>query len=165
MDTGRAALSFRSVDLEQLLQTFFRSNAERLDAAQINVEYSLSANAAELQADTDRLRQVFSNLLSNTLLYTTTPGRLRFSTRRDGKGIQILWEDSAPEGPPSRIIPCCLSGYIAASARAIAPPAEVVWGFRYAKPLSKRIMAALRRARQNLAGSVCRYGSLCPASH
>lgn len=106
VDTGRAALSLRWVDLDQLLQAFLHDNAERLDAAQITVDLCLmdsrlldphqGASEALLQADPDRLRQVFTNLLSNTIMYTTSPGRLRLSTSRDGKGIQILWEDSAP---------------------------------------------------------------------
>jgi two-component system sensor histidine kinase BaeS len=49
-----------------------------------------------VEADADRLAQVFSNLLQNTLRYTTQPATLRVELAAEAGEVRIDWEDSAP---------------------------------------------------------------------
>ena len=49
-----------------------------------------------VEADADRLAQVFSNLLQNTLRYTEAPARLSIQAVIDGSNARIEWEDSSP---------------------------------------------------------------------
>jgi two-component system sensor histidine kinase BaeS len=49
-----------------------------------------------VEADPDRLAQVFSNLLQNTLRYTDAPARLSIHTTIEGREARIDWADSAP---------------------------------------------------------------------
>jgi two-component system sensor histidine kinase BaeS len=58
---------------------------------QVDVDQSLVVDV-----DSDRLAQVFGNLLQNTLRYTEAPARLVIRAVRDGGNGRIEWEDSAP---------------------------------------------------------------------
>jgi two-component system sensor histidine kinase BaeS len=58
---------------------------------QVNVDDSI-----QVEADADRLGQVFANLLQNTLRYTESPGQLTIHAVIDGANARIEWEDSAP---------------------------------------------------------------------
>jgi two-component system sensor histidine kinase BaeS len=58
---------------------------------QVDVDQSLVVDV-----DSDRLAQVFGNLLQNTLRYTEAPARLAIRAVRDGGNGRIEWEDSAP---------------------------------------------------------------------
>jgi two-component system sensor histidine kinase BaeS len=58
---------------------------------QVDVDQSLVVDV-----DSDRLAQVFGNLLQNTLRYTEAPARLAIRAVSDGANARIEWEDSAP---------------------------------------------------------------------
>lgn len=56
-----------------------------------------------LAGDADRLAQLFSNLLENTLRYTDSPGRLRITATAAAQQLSIVFEDSAP-GVPAKAL-------------------------------------------------------------
>jgi len=58
---------------------------------------------ARIEGNPDRLKQVFSNILENTLRYADTPGTLKISTRSTGKSLTIRFEDSGPGVPPESL--------------------------------------------------------------
>jgi two-component system sensor histidine kinase BaeS len=49
-----------------------------------------------VDADSDRLAQVFGNLLQNTLRYSESPAKLAIRAVVDGANARIEWEDSPP---------------------------------------------------------------------
>jgi two-component system sensor histidine kinase BaeS len=49
-----------------------------------------------VDADADRLAQVFGNLLHNTLRYSESPGSLRIRLVRVDGSARVDWEDSPP---------------------------------------------------------------------
>jgi len=51
---------------------------------------------AEVLGDTTRLKQLFSNLLKNTLRYTDSPGQLKVEAEMTSKEITLHFKDSAP---------------------------------------------------------------------
>jgi len=57
-----------------------------------------------VRADGDRLDQVLSNLMQNTLRYTHDPASLDVRLVRDGDEARLSWEDSAP-GVPAEALP------------------------------------------------------------
>lgn len=59
---------------------------------------------AWLRTDGDRLQQLFSNLLANSLAYTDGGGRVRVAAHRDGAELVIDVQDSAP-GVPQESLP------------------------------------------------------------
>jgi two-component system sensor histidine kinase BaeS len=54
-----------------------------------------------LFADSERLHQLFSNLLENSLKYTDPGGRLRVFIERDGGTATVHFQDSGPGVPES----------------------------------------------------------------
>ena len=57
-----------------------------------------------IQADAQRLQQLFKNLLENSLRYTDKPGQLHISTWLQAGGMDILFADSSP-GVPDDALP------------------------------------------------------------
>jgi len=75
----------------------FRSRFERRE---ISVTADISpAEVLLILGDADRLAQLFSNLLENTLNYTDSPGSLKIYERHDAGKLTICFEDSAPGVP------------------------------------------------------------------
>lgn len=58
-----------------------------------------SDNDITLLGDADRLAQLFSNLLENTLRYADSPGLLKIRHKRTGNCLSIYFEDSGPGVP------------------------------------------------------------------
>ncbi len=54
-------------------------------------------------ADPDRLTQLFSNLLENSLKYTDGGGRLKVRIEREGRTATVHFEDSGPGVPASEL--------------------------------------------------------------
>jgi two-component system sensor histidine kinase BaeS len=59
---------------------------------------------APVYGDTDRLLQMFRNLLENSARYTDAGGRVRVAVRRDQDRVAIDFDDSAP-GVPADALP------------------------------------------------------------
>ncbi|WP_250655617.1 ATP-binding protein [Alkalimarinus coralli] len=55
------------------------------------------------QADANRLKQLFSNLLKNTLRYTDAPGTLEIVEEVSSRHIALHFKDSAPGVPPDEL--------------------------------------------------------------
>ena len=58
---------------------------------------------ATMEADADRLKQIFSNILENTLRYADKPGTLRISARCTEQTLKVCFEDSGPGVPPETL--------------------------------------------------------------
>lgn len=56
-----------------------------------------------LLADPDRLQQLFSNLLKNSLSFTDSPGQLSIGIKTDKNGLLFTFEDSVPGVPEEQI--------------------------------------------------------------
>jgi len=64
-------------------------------AKNIIVQYEAADNGTVF-GDTERLRQLFGNLLDNSLKYTAPGGELRIKVLKDGCSVMIDVQDSAP---------------------------------------------------------------------
>jgi two-component system sensor histidine kinase BaeS len=83
-----------------VLQTSIEMYKARLDDHNLTVEMDLSAGAeVELLADQERLQQLYSNLLENSLRYTETGGRLEVRTESTSSKLTIHFLDSEPGVP------------------------------------------------------------------
>ncbi len=79
----------------------FRSRFER---KKISVTVDISpADMFLILGDADRLAQLFSNLLENTLNYTDSPGSLKIYDRQAADKLTIYFEDSAPGVPENAL--------------------------------------------------------------
>jgi PAS domain S-box-containing protein len=97
MESGRSALRQKPVDLNALL----RSIADRAQRSgpghQVSVD--LDDRLPELDADADRLTQVFTNLLSNAIKYSPTGSLIELSSARCEAGVRVTLRDRGPGIP------------------------------------------------------------------
>lgn len=77
--------------------------ADRLAAAGLALELGAAPRAAGVRADPDRMRQVFDNLLENSLRYTASGGRVRVHARAHDGRIDLFLDDSAPGVPDAAL--------------------------------------------------------------
>ncbi len=80
----------------------FRS---RYAAAGLRIKWAAPKDGGwSLEGDGDRLRQVFVNLLENTLRYTDEGGSLRIAAGVKGARLRLVFDDTAP-APPKEALP------------------------------------------------------------
>jgi signal transduction histidine kinase len=101
--THRKPLLLRPVDLNALVEESLRLVAPTLDSHRIKVSVRLDEEVPRVQADPDSLRQIFLNLVNNSIDAMPDGGRLEIITRlmRDAGAAEIIFRDSgtgiAPE--------------------------------------------------------------------
>ncbi|WP_189444274.1 ATP-binding protein [Salinicola rhizosphaerae] len=89
------------VDLEESLTQRLDDSRARLESQ--GLELSVESEALWVRADSQRLRQLWDNLLSNTMAYTDSPGMLRVVLRQRQQRAEVIWEDTAPGVPASEL--------------------------------------------------------------
>jgi Signal transduction histidine kinase len=103
-DVGGLSFRFGDVNLEPLVHEVIDASRSTLDARRIRCEVSAPAQEVVVRGDPHRLRQLFTNLLANSMRYTHEGGILRVALRRsDNRGV-VDWEDSEP-GVPADALP------------------------------------------------------------
>ncbi len=97
-----AALHFKkeSLDLIQILRACLQKFEGRFAERDIALTDALGGmGSITLSGDKDRLTQVFSNLLENTLRYTDSPGALTVTGQRIGSQVLLRFADTKPGVP------------------------------------------------------------------
>jgi two-component system sensor histidine kinase BaeS len=97
-DAGALTYSKQVIDLGSVLDETVAAFRERYDAARLSLEMRRAGEAPVL-ADADRLRQLFANLLENSLRYTDAHGAVRISESLERGRVRVTVEDSAPGVP------------------------------------------------------------------
>jgi two-component system sensor histidine kinase BaeS len=91
---------FEECDAVQLSERVQQRFARRASALGISLELAKPADGAlSVYWDAQRMEQVLSNLLENSLCYTDAPGRIRLSVERQQERVWIRVEDSKPGVP------------------------------------------------------------------
>ncbi len=96
-DLGALDYHKEPVDVLALLRESIAMFRDAFAERQLTLETRINAHdSCVIFADQRRLRQLFSNLMSNTLRYTDAPGKMIISSERTTDRITIRFEDSAP---------------------------------------------------------------------
>lgn len=96
------ALNYRKVDVDPagILQGAVELFESRFIENKIQLDLNLPDTPPKtLSADPDRLQQLFSNLLENSLRYTNSPGQLNIRVKEEKEHLTIYFSDSAPGVP------------------------------------------------------------------
>lgn len=102
-DVGGLAFRFEDTRLEPLVQEVVDAARSTLDVRRLAVEISAPVQELSVRGDPQRLRQLFTNLLANSMRYTCEGGRIRVALRRAENRAVIDWEDSEPGVPPDAL--------------------------------------------------------------
>ena len=103
-DNGALSYQKSRVNLTQVLQETLTVYHTVLQEKQLYLDsQAIKPQAVWLQADSQRLHQLFKNLLENSLRYTDKPGTLQVATYISPTYIEIVFQDSAPGVPPEAL--------------------------------------------------------------
>lgn len=95
-DVGALTYRKQPLDLVALLHQSLAGAAERCQERGLSLELQLPLEGLTVLGDANRLRQLISNLLENSLRYTDAGGRLRIQLQANAEGISLDWQDSSP---------------------------------------------------------------------
>ena len=91
--SGKLRLNLRQVDIVEALQAALDTVRPAADAKRIQIA-SAAMEHANVQADPDRLQQVFWNLLSNAVKFTPEGGLVAVAVRRRGDEVVVDVRDT-----------------------------------------------------------------------
>ncbi|MCC7528361.1 MAG: hypothetical protein IT342_07550 [Candidatus Melainabacteria bacterium] len=104
-DVGSLKHSFVPVDVVSTLQDVSDLFEERYAEKELTIDKSgITSESCTVYADNNRMRQVFINLLENSLRYTDKGGKLKFSIEKSPTAIVLRFDDSHP-GIPDELMP------------------------------------------------------------
>lgn len=103
-DAGQLDCILAPVDLTPLVRASAQAFEQRFQHAQLSLELMLDPGPCMVQADPERLRQVLSNLLENSLRYTQAGGVVRLTLHAHAGQVLLQLDDSAP-GVPDAALP------------------------------------------------------------
>jgi two-component system sensor histidine kinase BaeS len=103
-DAGMLFIKKEPVDCMRVLNETLRLFKLRFDQKQITVESSLqNQRPITVAGDSDRLQQLFSNLIENTLRYADSPATLKIGHERTANRLLLFFEDSGPGVPEASL--------------------------------------------------------------
>lgn len=108
----KLAIDFVEFDLNKLIASTIRLMQPRADEANVQLTSELPRNHVIMQADPKRLKQVFFNLLSNSIKFTNQNGLVTVSVKEDEiKGLVYIQVTDTGIGIDARDIPKVLSEF------------------------------------------------------
>jgi two-component system sensor histidine kinase BaeS len=102
-DAGELSLTRSPADLGALLQRSATAHQPVAQAAGIELAVDVEPDLPVLNFDSERMTQVFGNLLDNALLHTPKGGRIALSAKADGAGAEVRVRDSGPGIPQAEL--------------------------------------------------------------
>jgi len=103
-DIGALEYKKEEIELFDVLDDVVSSFEDQLSAKSIEINIALDKyQPCIILADSQRLYQLFSNLMQNTLRYTNEGGRCEISCEKMGQKVFVNWQDSEP-GVPDHIL-------------------------------------------------------------
>ncbi|MBD2562415.1 MULTISPECIES: AAA family ATPase [Nostoc] len=101
---GKLNLNFGSVDLALTIRSAMETVRLSAEAKSIQIQTILESGVGQVLGDTNRLQQVFWNILSNAIKFTPTGGLVKIKLEQVGSQVQIRVTDTgkgiAPEFLP-----------------------------------------------------------------
>ncbi|MGD9503639.1 MAG: ATP-binding protein [Syntrophobacteraceae bacterium] len=100
IESRSSDMEVTAVELPAALGDTLKSFQRRFEQRGIRIDWSMeSEEHITVMADPGRMRQLFSNILENTLRYAHAPGSLKISRERSRGGVRLHIEDSGPGVP------------------------------------------------------------------
>ncbi len=101
MQSGRAPLTYRNCDLEELARQAIDAMTPMADAAK--VQLLLDSGPVHVEVDPDRLQQVMTNLLSNAIKFSPPQSQVTVSLERLLDGVAVSVSDNGRGIPKDKL--------------------------------------------------------------
>jgi signal transduction histidine kinase len=121
---GQLQLRLARTTLAEVIQSAVESTSLALGAASQEVEVLLPDESIELEADTERLSQVFVNLLTNATKYTPAGGKITISAVATAEDVTVTVTDTGI-GIPSDMLESVFGMFIQVHSTRTGPPADL----------------------------------------
>ncbi|MFY0663080.1 MAG: HAMP domain-containing protein [Natronospirillum sp.] len=106
-DAGALSYRFAPMDVVAHLRAMLAQQAITLTRHHLQLMDELPATSVVINGDAQRLTQLWTNLLSNSVKYTAAnaeqPGRLRLRLTEEPDAILLEWSDSSPGVPAGEL--------------------------------------------------------------
>lgn len=101
---ANSPLEHEQIRLDYLLKAVEENLQELIRDAGLSLELTLVDDLPPLQADADRLRRVFNNLITNAIKFSPDGAEIQVETRQEDGYVAVDVHDSGP-GIPSEYLP------------------------------------------------------------
>jgi two-component system sensor histidine kinase BaeS len=101
-EAGKLSANMHNVNLNEVTERVINSMQNRAEQSGIRLEFRASSVPAMISGDTDRLKQILSNLLENAFK-VTTEGWIRVETIVKPNLVTLLVKDSGPGIPEDEL--------------------------------------------------------------
>ncbi len=97
MESGRFSMDIQEVDLNEIIRISVIKFETKINEKRLKVDVSLDSEHQYVAADRDRLIQVVTNLLDNSIKHCPENGHVELSTRIRGKKVTVsIYNDGSP---------------------------------------------------------------------
>lgn len=104
VSSGKLRLELHPLNLYEVLKTVYNSQKPLTDAKNVLLEFAADLENIQVFGDTIRLQQVFTNLVSNALKFTSAGGAIKIGAQTDDKQVKISVADDG-EGIAAEFLP------------------------------------------------------------
>jgi PAS domain S-box-containing protein len=101
---SKVQLQFQLVDAHELLSRAVEICKPQIEARNIQLEISLSAEQTVLSADPARLQQIFWNLISNAVKFTPQRGVIKIRTANEEGNLRVEVTDTGAGIEPAKLV-------------------------------------------------------------
>ena len=103
IESGNMRFRKEMLDIDEIINSAFETMKKQSEEKKINITTDISPGLTKINADKDKLIQVFVNLLSNALKFTPNGGNVEIKAFESGKYIEVDVKDDGIGIPPDKI--------------------------------------------------------------
>jgi two-component system cell cycle sensor histidine kinase PleC len=104
LQSGKFAIDSREIDIEAILNDTVDTFRRQVDEAQINFDAVIATDLPLIRGDSAKLKQIFSNILSNAIKFTSAHGTVAIKAlRAPDQGVVVVIRDSGVGMSPEEI--------------------------------------------------------------
>ncbi|MBA2493938.1 MAG: response regulator [Acidobacteria bacterium] len=93
VSSGKLRLEFRSLNFYEVIKTVYNSFKPSAEAKNIDLEFSADKQDIQVFGDMFRLEQIFTNLLSNALKFTSSGGTIKINVQTEKDAVKVTVHD------------------------------------------------------------------------
>jgi len=94
LESGSSSLRLSEIDLLRFLSDLVRDWRKKFQSKSLEATVDVAENCPSIQADEERLREIFDNLLDNALKYSDQGGVIRLRAERHNGEVSLSVTDS-----------------------------------------------------------------------